>query len=215
MDTAVSVGGAPLDQGIFRTLQLAYPDCLFMPEQSYIGTMGSTMPYTDPNVASDPKFSPLTSRYFYPTGGDVVYMDNCNESCWYNNVGNFEIGQKIGDIALYSVPTQTSPSQFTAIESMITTARNAAGTITVTDSSTGSQYTFTGSPATVYQYPVKMRVYFADTAADLPTSTTYCESGGWLGTNTCTLNLAGLVVSQIQYYDFTDTLVLTEPAGPR
>jgi hypothetical protein len=215
VDSTVSVGGAPLDQSIFRALQLAYPNCLFIPEESYSATMGVAMPYTDPSVVNGTPFSPVTWRYIYPTGAEGVYLNNCTGSCWTNNVANFEIGQKIGDIPIYTVPTQISTTQLSNIESMILAARAAAGSITVTDSSSGAQYSYRGAPATVYQYPVKMRVYFADTAADLPTSTTYCESGSWIGTNTCTLNLAGLTVAQVQYYDFTDTLVLTETPQSR
>ena len=98
---------------------------------------------------------------------------------------------------------------------MILAARTATGSITVTDSSSGAQYSYKGTPATVYQYPVKMRIYFAASAASLPASTNYCESGGWMGTNTCSLNLAGLVMAQIRYYDFNDQLVITESAQSR
>jgi hypothetical protein len=49
----------------------------------------------------------------------------------------------------------------------------------------------------------------------LTSSTTYCENGGWLGTNSCTLNIGGLTMAQIRYYDFEGNLVLAEPAGPR
>jgi hypothetical protein len=219
VDTAVSVGGGPLDQSIFRALQLAYPDCLFMPEQSYVLTMGVSMPYSEPTVSSDPTFAPVSWRYVDPTGGLAISLTNCvgNSSCWSSNLANFEIGQKIGDIPIYGAPgaNQIDPAALTSVESMILEARSAAGSITVTDSSSGAQYSFTGSPATVYTYPVKMRVYFAPSAAQLPASTTYCESGGWLGTNTCTLNLAGSVTAQIRYYDFNDQLVITEAAQAR
>ena len=142
-----------------------------------------------------------------------VYLSNCQGTCWTTNVSNFEIGQMIGDIPMYEA--NSSPAQFSTIESMILTARRQAGSITVTDSSSGSEYSYQGTPATVYKYPVKMRVYFAATAAGLPASTTYCEAGSWLGTNTCTLNLSGLVTAQIRYYDFDDQLVVTEPAQAR
>lgn len=219
VDTAVSVGGSPLDQSIFRALQTAYPDCLFMPEQSYVLTMGVSMPYSEPTVSSDPKFGPESWRYVYPTGALAISLTNCvgNSSCWSSNLANFEIGQKIGDIPIYGAPgaNQISPAALTNVESMILQARNAAGSITVTDSSSGAQYSYTGSPATIYKYPMKMRVYFAASTAQLPVSQTYCESGGWLGTNTCTLNLAGLVAAQIRYYDFNNQLVITGSAQSR
>jgi len=55
-----------------------------------------------------------------------------------------------------------------------------------------------------------MRVYFAASSGQLATSTTYCEAGQWLGTNTCTMSLAGMTVYQVQYYDFTDHYVTAE-----
>jgi hypothetical protein len=114
---------------------------------------------------------------------------------------------------LYSVPAQLSAAQLTAIETMILQARSEAGTVEVTDSSTGEIYSYAGTPATIYKYPVKMRVYFAATASALASSSIYCENGSWLGTNSCTLNLAGLTEAQIRYYDFEGNLVSS--AAPR
>ncbi len=207
VDSAVWEGGAPISASIFRALQQAYPDSLFMPEQSYIGTMASALPYAAPNGSLNSLFAPLTWRYAYPNGAQVTNLSNCTGTCWASDVPSFDIGQKIGDIALYSVPSQLSAAQLTAIESMILQARNEAGSTSVTDSSTGTVYSYTGTPATIYKYPVKMRVYFAGSASDLPSSLTYCENGSWLGTNSCTLNLRGLTVSQIRYYDFEGNLV--------
>jgi hypothetical protein len=59
-----------------------------------------------------------------------------------------------------------------------------------------------------------MRVYFADTAADLAASQTFCENGGLLGTNSCTLNLTGLTVAQVRYYDFEGNLVNSASVSP-
>ena len=162
-------------------------------------------------------YAPVTWRYAYPSGAQVSNMSNCagNSSCWSTYSANFAIGQTIGDIAMYSVPGQLAASQLSTIESMILQARSAAGQITVTDSSTGTAYSFAGTPATIDPaYPVKMRVYFANTANSLAASATYCEYGSWLGTNSCTLNLAGLTVSQIRYYDFEGNLVASGSVGP-
>ncbi len=217
VDSSVWEGGAPLPQDVFRALQLAYPDCLFIPEENYAATMGVAMPYAEPNNTNGAKFSPVSWRYIYPTGGLGIYLSNCVgiTSCWNNNVGNFDIGQKIGDIAIYAAPTQMSPAQYSNIEAMITQARIEAGSVTVTDSSSGAHFSYNGSPTTVYNYPLKMRVYFAATPATIATSTTYCENGGWTGTNACTLNLAGLLTAQIRYYDFNDQLISAGTAGPR
>jgi hypothetical protein len=215
VDSAVWDGGAPLPASVFAALQLAYPDCLFMPEQSYIGTMSATMPYAAPNGSYNSLFAPQTWRFAYPNGSQATNLSNCsNGACWNSSFAGFDIGQKIGDIALYSTPFQLSAVQLSNIEGMILQARSEAGTVIVTDSSTWANYTFTGTPATVLQYPVKMRVYFADSAADLPNSQLYCENGGFLGTNSCTLNLTGLPVAQIRYYDFEGNLVSSGSAGP-
>jgi hypothetical protein len=217
VDSTVWVGGAPLPQDIFRALQVAFPDCLFIPEENNAATMGVAMPYSEPKNTAAPKFAPESWRYIYPTGGLGIYLSNCvgDTTCWNNNAASFDIGQKVGDMAIYAVPSQMSPAQYSTIESMIMQARIEAGSITVTDSSSGSHFSYTGSPSTVYQYPVKMRVYFAPSAAAMPASTTYCESGGWMGENTCTLNLAGLATAQVRYYDFNGHLVISESAGAR
>lgn len=215
VDSTVWEGGTPMPASIFRALQQAYPDCLFLPEQSYIATMGTAIPYAAPNGSLNSLFSRVTWRYAYPDGAQATNYSNCTDGCWTADAPSFDIGQKIGDIALYSIPSQLSTAQLGNIEGMILQARSEAGKISVTDSSTGTVYSYTGSPATVYQYPVKMRVYFANSAAALASSSVYCENGGWLGTNSCTLNLGGLTTAQIRYYDFGGKLVLAEPAGPR
>jgi hypothetical protein len=216
VDSTVWEGGAPLPQDVFRALQAQFPDCLFIPEESNAATMGVAMPFADPKNGSAPKFAPVSWRYIYPTGALGVYLSNCagDTTCWNTNLPNFDIGQKVGDIPIYTASMGVYP-QLLNIEAMITKARTEAGTMTVTDSSSGAQFSYRGSPATVYQYPLKMRVYFAANAAGLAASTTYCETGSWLGTNTCTLNLAGLVTAQIRYYDFNDSLVISGAAQPR
>ena len=64
-----------------------------------------------------------------------------------------------------------------------------------------------------------MRVYYADTAGDLPASTTYCEMRGMpqcyqagIWTGGATVNLLGLPASQIRYYDFDGNFV-SNPVG--
>ena len=211
VDSAVFEGGTAIPASIFRALQLAYPDSLFMPEQSYMGTLAATIPYATPGGSLNSPFAPETWRYAYPNGAQVTNMSNCTGACWTSDVASFDIGQKIGDIAMYSIPQQLSPTQLGNIETMILQARSEAGIVNVTDSSTGLIYAFSGTPATVFQYPLKMRVYFSDSAANIAGSTTYCENGGFAGTNSCTLNLAGLITSQIRYYDFGGGLVQSLP----
>ena len=41
---------------------------LFIPEESNLGDMGASIPYSAPNLSSAPKFAPVTWRYTYPTG---------------------------------------------------------------------------------------------------------------------------------------------------
>ncbi|MCU1257971.1 MAG: Ig domain protein group 2 domain protein [Bryobacterales bacterium] len=207
VDSSVWHGGAALPQDIFRTLQLAFPDCLFIPEQSYAATMGVGMPYADPKNSSAPKFAPLSWRYIYPNGGLGIYLSNCVGTCWTTNSDFFKIGQKVGDIAMYTQPTQMSSAQLSSIEGMIQQARSEASLVTVTDSATGSSYSYKGFPDTFYNYPVKMRVYFAPSPAAVSSSTTFCESVGLSGTNSCSLNLSGLTTAQIRYYDFNGMLI--------
>jgi hypothetical protein len=107
------------------------------------------------------------------------------------------------------------PPQLAAIEALIQQAHIEASSITVTDGPSGQHFTYRGSPATVYQYPLKMRVYFAASASQIPASTTFCEAGQWFGENTCTLNLTGLLIAQVRYYDFNNQLVVSEPPQGR
>ena len=44
----LDTGGAPIQASIFRALQQAFPDSVFMPEQSSVPTMGVTIPFADP-----------------------------------------------------------------------------------------------------------------------------------------------------------------------
>lgn len=215
VDTAVWHGGAPLPADTFRQLQLAFPDSIFIPEQSSLPTMGVSLPFADPKNSDAPKFAPVTWRFVYPNGGIGVYLANCQGTCWTNNYNDFVTGQKVGDMPIYPQPTQMSPAQLQQIESMILSARSQTSSITVTDSSTGSSYSYQGTPSTIYQYPVKMRVYFAPSPARAAVSTTFCESGQLLGQHTCSLNLSGLVTAQVRYYDFAGNLVLAQTSGPR
>jgi len=216
VDTAVWHGGAPLQPDVFRQLQTAFPDSIFIPEQSSLPTMGATLPFADPKNSQVAKFSPPSWRYVYPNGGMGVYLANCQGTCWTTNYNNFLIGQQIGDMPIYPHPLQISAAQLQQIEGMILTSRSQNTSITVTDSTTGANYSYQGSPSTIYpSYPVKMRVYFAPSPAQATLSTTYCESGQWAGQNTCSLNLSGLVTAQIRYYDFAGNMVIAQTPGPR
>ncbi len=214
VDSTVWVGGSPLPSDIFRQLQTAFPDCLFVPEESYSSTASVAMPFEAP-AAGNPTITPLSWRYDYPTANTAQFLSNCGGTCWTANLNNYMAGQRIGDIALYGIPSQLGAVQQAAVESMISAARSMASIIGVTDTATGSLYSYRGSPATVYTYPLKMRVYFADTDDDLPASTTYCENGQWQGESTCAFDLTGMARAQIRYYDFTNTLVITNPPQPR
>jgi hypothetical protein len=212
VDSAVYVGGGPINANVFRQLQQAFPDCLFIPEQSYLDTMGAAIPYSDPgDDKSDPTFGPVTWRWAYPNGADTVALQNCQGSCWQSNSPWFSLGQKIGDIALYAQPGQMNATDLSNIESMIQDARNDMASITVTDSASGRTLSFTGSPDSQKPWPVKMRVYFGNSARQIAGSMLYCEAGSWMGTNSCALNLAGVTVTQIRYVDFAGSLVSAEP----
>jgi len=207
IDSAVWSGGAAIPASIIRELLRAYPDCLFIPEQESLPTMSTAIPYSDPRVSSDPPRAPLTWRWVYPTGAFAVAMGDCQGVCWSDKADLFRSGQKMGDIAIYGQPTQINTSHLDTIESMIQTARQESSSITVTDDTTGISYIFRGDVTAEKPYPVKMRVYFADSISGLEVSSTFCEAGQWLGENTCTLGLSSMTVSEIRYYDFSDALV--------
>ena len=207
VDSTVWVGGAPITADIFRQLEQEFPDVLFIPEEETMDTLSAGIPFTDPKNPSDPRFSPLTYRWVYPTGAMAIRLPDCTDSCWTNNVSSFTMGLKVGDIALYNSPNQMSPAQLGTIEALIQQVRHDNSFVYVTDSGTGKQFTFSGDVTSVLDYPVKLRVYFSDSAANVTGSSLYCEAGQWLGENTCTLNLQGMSMSQIRYYDFAGQMV--------
>jgi hypothetical protein len=215
VDSAVYPGGRPLNADVFRQLQRAFPDCLFIPEQSYLDTMGAAIPYGDPGeVRNAPKFSPVTWRWAYPNGADAMALQNCEGPCWQANAIWFAVGQKVGDIALYGQPAQMSARHISEIESMIQTARRQMATEQVTDTASGRTLFITGAPDRQRPYPVKMRVYFGSSEQQIAGSTLYCETGGWMGETSCKVNLAGITVSQIRYFDYAGAPAGSEKVRP-
>lgn len=211
VDSAVYPGGKPLHQRIYRQLQQEFPEILLIPEQEYLPTLGVGLPYAEARLTGDPKFAPVTWRWAYPAGAFVVALQNCLDSCWSSNYEHFRVGQKIGDIALYAQPGQMNLSHLDRIETMIREARAEASRVTVQDRASGRELSFTGQPDRILNYPVKMRVYFAPSAAAIGSSTTYCEAGQWLGENRCELDLTGMTAAQVRYFDFTGRFVSAEP----
>ena len=214
VDSAVYTGGGPIDPGIFRALQQEFPDCLFIPEQESIGTLAAAIPFTDVKSPGDAKLSPLTWRWAYPNAAMAVKWNDCTDACWNTYQWEFKASQKTGDIALMSLYPQTSLTHLANMMATIIDVRKDMSNVFVTDSVTGRKLTFSGTPAQIRAYPVKLRVYFAASAAQLPGSTVQCEAGQWLGENSCTLDLSGMTVSQIRYYDFAGNHVKTEAAQP-
>ncbi|MBL8227480.1 MAG: Ig-like domain-containing protein [Bryobacterales bacterium] len=214
VDSAVWVAGAPLDAEIFKTLQRDFPDILMIPEQETLDHLAATMPFTDPRNGGDAKFSPVTWRWVYPQGAMGIHIGDCRGSCWDGSQWHFNAGIKVGDIAMYAQPQQMYGPHLTAIENAIQQAQRENSVVNVTNQVTGRTHSFNGSPATTHTYPVKMRVYFARSAGELASSTLFCEAGQWLGENSCTLNLQGMTVLQVQYYDFTNRYVKSEAATP-
>lgn len=210
IDTAVWVEGGPMAAEVFREVQAAFPDSLFIPEQSTADTLSAGIPYSDPRNPYTPIVSPLTWRWIYPAGAMALKMSDCRGPCWTKFSPEFKTGQKIGDIAIYSVPKQMYPEHLTEIENLISQARREMGMLTVMDAGTGEEFAFAGRPGAVDRFPAKLRVYFAPSEERLRDSSLYCEAGQWLGENTCTLDLTGVTVSAVRYYDFTNQLVKEE-----
>lgn len=217
--TAYSDGSGSMSADIWRTLQRAFPDTLFFPENNVFGNVSSAMPYSEP-TASGPPAVPVFRRYAYPSANYAVNVANCSGltaqgQCWPNNVNAFQTGVALGDIDIYTQPQGLSAAQLTAIESMIAAGRAQQTNVVVTDSGSGKSHTFTGDPLNVQgTYPVKMRVYFAATPDGLATSSTYCENGQLSGGNGCTLNLSGMRYFNLQYFDFSNNLVTAGPPRP-
>lgn len=207
IDSAVWSGGRPIEASIIGELQKSFPDSLFIPEQEVLSTVSAGVPYSDPRVGTDPRLTPLSWRWVYPTAAFAVALGDCQGSCWSANLDSFSRGQKIGDIALYAQPTQMNAAHLKVIENMILDARKEMSQLTVSDSNTNATYRFQGDVNSAAPYPVKLRVYFAANAAGLPASTRYCEAGGLMGENRCSLDLSNMRVSEVRYYDFTETLV--------
>lgn len=210
VDSAVYTGGGPIDPQIFRTLKEEFPDCLFIPEQENIATLSATMPFADVKNSSDPKFGPLTWRWAYPNAAFAVKWNDCTGTCWTQNLENFKIGQKIGDIALLSLYPQISAGHLETVNSTIQEVRREMSNVFVTDSVTGRKLSFSGTPDRILAYPVKLRVYFAGSEGELTSSGLFCEAGQWMGENSCTLDLSASKVSQIRYVDFAGKTVRTD-----
>ena len=211
VDSAVWSGGAAIDGQIFRDLQQTFPDVLFIPEQEYLLTLSAAIPFSDPRIGTDPRFTNTSWRWVYPNAAIAIRLPDCQGDCWTANYEAFKVGQKTGDIALYDQPGQMFSKQLTAIEAMIQDARKENSTITVMRTERSTTLTFAGTPNSVAEYPVKMRVYFAKTASALGTSEIFCETSQWSGESSCNLDLTGVQNAQIRYYDFAGGFVTAGP----
>ena len=107
------------------------------------------------------------------------------------------------------------------MNAIVASALAANGSMTVTDTSTSTPHTYTGSPGAIpgLAYPGVMRVYYAANSGALAASTTYCEQRGTatcyvggVSNGTATLDMSSLPVSQLRYYDFAGDYVWT-PGG--
>ena len=114
-----------------------------------------------------------------------------------------------------------------AMNSAATLAIVNNGSMLITDTNSGAVRSFDAAPGgwisgstyqASYVYPFYMAIYFADTLADLATSTTYCtnqnaalcyQSGTYSGSGT--INLTGMNYYQIRYYDFMNTFRAANP----
>lgn len=223
VDTAVWVGGKPIEAEIFRRLQVAMPDSLFIPEQEGLGTVAHAIPFTDPRNAGDARFIPASWRWVYPNAAMAARLPDCQGDCWTRNGDALTVGQEIGDIALYNVPHQMNIPHLVRLEQMIQNARVMALKTTVRDiagttmfSVQGKQVTAAstvgklaaGQPGT--QFPTSMRVYFGNSAAAASNSNTFCTAVDLIGGNTCFVNLSGMTHYQIRYFTYAGTQVSTE-----
>jgi hypothetical protein len=131
------------------------------------------------------------------------------QSCWAAHEAGFRIGQELGDVAIYG----TFPALMQTVETTILQARKEMSRITVIDRQTGARQVFAGHPSDILAYPVKMRVFFALSQAELPKSDLFCGSEEVALSGSCALDLTINKVAQIRYYDYAGALVKTEPAA--
>lgn len=235
VDSNVWNGSGAVNADIFRQLQAALPDCLFLPEWSNAPTYGgfSSSYYSQSHAAptQNPAYSNLVSRRSYPNSNIIDALDGCiadstcpstvnggGEGRTTTNLQGYNIGSMVGDLLTGGVPTQMSTATRTAIDAMQSGSLATGLQMTITDSVTGTVYSYTetnpsgdvGYPG----YPLTMREYFAATDAQLPYSFTYCAIG-LSGENTCTLNLTNMVRRQVRFYDFAGNLVISRTATTR
>ncbi len=198
---------------IWRQIQSDFPDALFIPEFGTPILLGSTGPFQrmDGGVYN----SSATDLLMYPEGFRTLITDNADipshSAAVINGVQQGNVGSYLGWF---------TPTDSTDYDAAFALAQTANSSLQMTDSVTSRGFTFSGTPATIQgTYPVTMRTYFASTTGGLAGSTTYCQQVGGVtcfasGTQqaTAALNLTGLTVYQVKYYDFAGGFVAQD--GP-
>lgn len=182
---------------VYRDIMSAHPEVILLPENynsvmwgatsMYEGSQPTPRFFATPDAArrvwGDRAFSyivgPLASRLPEIAAG-LQKGDGVMVDCWF----------------VYSACTNTT--------AVYNTAALASSVVTVTDSSTGRDRSFSARPREAYRYPLILRLYFASSQVGLEASTTYCENKG---TESCTLDLTGMTHYESRYYDWTGKLV--------
>lgn len=219
LDSAVwMVSGNTINPYIMRVLQAEYPDCLIMSEQEDLTTMAASIPFTDSRNGLDPDYTPSLQRWVYPTAAMWPNWYDCTGACWTGASASFQIGLRIGDIpGFLQWASWYHQPEMESLWATVNSSTSSMNFIYVTDSGSGAVRSFKSAPKTSFKYPLVSRVYFASSSGGLAASTLYCEAGtnpsqdAFQGSNSCTLNLSGMTVSQIRYYDFAGNQVSEGP----
>jgi hypothetical protein len=187
------------DTSLWNALVSANPGVYFSPEESIVSYYSVAFPYVvdDSLSASDRALNP---KYF-----GLVAMGSDSAAV---------VGIAAGDISRVNSTWYTNSDALQQLANR-TAAIVINSSMTVTDTGTSTQHTYTGTPGTILSYPVVMRRYFAASSGALPASTTYCEQKGaaacyqaGVPTGGATVDLTGLPVSELRYYDFAGNQVL-------
>ncbi len=205
--------GPALEASVWRELLAEYPDIIFLPEHRQPGYFDATSAYNgdQPLTIYQSETLPRVIWGQYPWIYTVVA-----DGWTAPNTALATTGIQKGDSFIYDA--WANFEQLAVADSISVAAGVANSSLGMTDSATSRALIFSGTPTTIQgTYPVTMRTYFASTTGGLAGSTTYCQQMGGVtcfasGVQqaTAALNLGGMTVSQVKYYDFAGGFVAQE-----
>ncbi len=171
IDSAVYVGGAALDAAIYQHLSTRYPTLNFIPEEAGITLAidSTASPYQSLGNTHIPR---TTDTQLAQMPGMYSFIDASNQII--GGTYNTEIVKGIQNGDMYGQNAWFGTGEFTPMNALYTTAAINNSSLTITDSSTTRLHSFSSNPSTDGPIATYQRITFADTAANLNSSTTYC-----------------------------------------